>query len=85
MKGQVRTKEKCPKCLGKFKIAERGLTCPKCLTQPKRFFVDIYLKKRIKIYKDESGQVLDSWDRADRLLNHIRWEIDNHQFNPEKY
>jgi integrase len=85
MKGQVRTKEKCPKCLGKFKIAERGLTCSKCLTQPKRFFVDIYLKKRIKIYKDESGQVLDSWDRADRLLNHIRWEIDNHQFHPEKY
>ncbi|MCF8070052.1 MAG: site-specific integrase [Desulfobacterales bacterium] len=85
MKGHVRTNEKCVKCKGKFEISPTGLVCPDCLITPTRYFVDIYFKGRIKIYKDENGIVLDSWERASRLLNHIRWEIDNHVFNPDKY
>ena len=85
MKGQIRTKQRCPACNAGFRESKKGLCCPNCPTIPTRYFVDIYFGKRIKIYKDQSGQILDSFDRAHRLLTHIRWEIDNKRFNPDKY
>lgn len=84
--GHIRTLQKCPKCRGTFKDTENELQCPACLTTPSRYFLDLhYQNKRVKLYKDESGRALDSYARAERLLNHIRWEVDNHTFNIEKY
>lgn len=86
MIGRIRTEQRCPRCKGTFAETPDGLMCVKCLTQPTRYLIDVYWKgKRPRIFKDSSGQVLDSFERADRLLNHIRWEIDNHKFRPEKY
>jgi len=85
MKGTIRTKEKCPKCKGKFK--GEPLSCPTCLIQPHRYFVDIYWKGegQIKLYSGQDGLPLDSWIRADRLLTHIRHEIDLGKFDPRNY
>lgn len=85
MAGKIRTKEKCPKCRGKFQ--GNPLQCPTCLISPKRYFVDIYEKGygRLKIYSDKTGHPLDSFARAQRVLETIRYEIDQHVFNPTKY
>ncbi len=89
MRGKIRTKEKCPKCTMIFKETTQGIICPDCLTKPKKYFIDLYEKnsekKRIKIYSDQNGYPLDSFQRAYRVLEHIRHEIDNHKFDPSKY
>jgi hypothetical protein len=82
MKGSILTKEKCPKCGGSFQ--GEPLLCPTCLTAPRRYFLRLYAKSvgRLKIYSGQDGYPLDSWDRAERLLNHIRHEIDLCKFDP---
>ena len=85
MVGAVRTKEKCPRCGGKF--AGEPLRCPSCLTTPKRYFVDFSWpgQGRVKLYSDKQGYPLDSWERANRLLTAIRYEIDQGKFDPKEY
>ncbi len=83
MAGKIRTKEKCPKCNGNFKGSP--LRCSTCLTTPEKCFIDIFWKKRIKIYSTRDGIPLDSWARASRLLESIRGEIDRKVFDPEDY
>jgi len=85
MVGAIRTKEKCPKCGGKF--TGRPLRCPSCLTTPKKYFVDFSWpgQGRIKLYTDQHGYPLDSWERANRLLTAIRYEIDQGKFDPKEY
>ncbi len=85
MSGTIRTKEKCPKCRGSFEGNPLG--CKKCRTTPGRCFIDIYVKRhgRIKIYSDRHGHLLDSHRRAARVLEAIRYEIDQHIFDPSKY
>jgi integrase len=39
----------------------------------------------VKLYSDKTGQVLDTYPRAQTLLSHIRWEIEHHTFDPSKY
>lgn len=85
MKGQVRTEQKCPQCSSNYIQTEHSIYCRNCPTSPTKFLIDLYHNRRIRIYKDESGQILDSYERASRLLTHIRWEIDNHKFDPAKY
>lgn len=86
MKGKIRTEQKCPKCREKFQRYNNGIFCSGCMIQPDRFFIDIYQnKKRLRIFKDHNGEVLDSWQRSERLLGHIRWEIDNKRFDPDRY
>ena len=60
----------------------KPLSCPDCLTQPRRYFLRLY---KIRIYKGRDGQSLDSWNRADRLLNVIRLEMDEGKFDPRNY
>lgn len=85
MKGKVRTKEKCPKCKGKY--VENPLHCPTCMTTPNRYYIDLYHAGygKIKIYSDKMGHPLDSNQRAARVLEAIRYEIDQHIFDPSKY
>ncbi len=85
MKGTIRTKERCPKCEEKF--AGHPLACPKCLTKPNRYYIDLYQARfgRIKIYSDKTGLALDSHERANRVLESIRYEIDQHIFDPARY
>lgn len=85
MAGRIRTKEKCPKCDGQF--VGKPLSCPKCLTVPKRYFIDYYHGGygRFRIYTDRLGQPLSSWLHADRVISRIRSEIDERTFDPTKY
>lgn len=87
MLGVIRCKGTCPKCGKKFKnIPRLGFICPDCKTIPKRFFIDLwYDKRRIRLFSDKTGQVLDSYQRAQTLLSHINYEIKNHIFDPSKY
>lgn len=85
MIGSIRTKEKCPKCGGKF--LGTPLSCPDCLTTPKKFFIDLYIKEvgRVKLYSDRQGNALSSWEHVERCLVGIRYEIDQKIFDPTKY
>ena len=86
MVGSVKTKDKCPKCKGKFIESAKGLTCPRCKTIPRRYYLDFHwLGERIKLYSDQQGYPLDSWERAQRLLTSIRHEIDLGKFDPKDY
>lgn len=83
MKGCIRTKEKCPRCGGKF--GGTPLHCPTCLTTPQKYCIDIYEKVRLRIYSDKQGHPLDSYEKANRVLTTIRYEIDQHIFDYTKY
>lgn len=84
MAGYVRTKEKCPRCGGKF--AGEPLRCQACYTQPSRLYLDLpWHGQKIKLYSDQDGYPLDSYDRAARLLSHVRYEIDRGLFDPKNY
>jgi integrase len=90
MVGKIRTKEKCPRCLQKFE--GEPLKCPKCKIPPSRYYIDLYWKKQIKLYRDQDGYLLTSWEQASRFLAHIRYEIDRSQksagkfvFDPKNY
>ena len=88
MKGKIRTKENCPKCKGNFSFSVHvGFVCSKCLTTPEKFFVDIYEKGygRLRIYSDKQGHSLDSYQRSTRVLESIRYEIDQHIFDYSNY
>ena len=84
MTGHVRTKERCPKCGGKF--FGEPLRCQACFTQPARLYLDLpWQGQKIKLYSDQDGYPLDSYDRAARLLSHVRYEIDRGLFDPKNY
>lgn len=84
MAGHVRTKEHCPACGGKFSGAP--LLCPRCKTSPRKYFLDLpWAGQKIRLYSDQDGWLLDSYDRANRLLSHVRYEIDHGTFDPRNY
>lgn len=83
MSGSIRTKEVCPRCEGKF--LGIPLLCPTCQIAPEKYYIDIYWKKRYRFYTDKSGYPLDSWQRAMRLVENIRSEIDRKVFDPKDY
>lgn len=85
MKGSIRTKQRCPECGDSFTHSKHGLICGKCNRVPTRLFVDIYHGKRLRIYRDRAGELLDSYQRAHRLLEVIRNEIDRCVFDPANY
>lgn len=52
----------------------------------KNFYVDLHWKgERLRLFSDKEGYPLDSKKRADRLLNHIQYEIDHGLFDPKNY
>jgi integrase len=90
MKGSIRPisrQASCPKCGNKFKhITKLGYVCPDCKTTPMRFYLDIHWNgQRPRICSDKLGQSLDTYERAQNMLAHIQYEIDNHTFDPARY
>lgn len=89
MKGKIKTQQKCPKCKGNFIESiinnHKDLWCPKCLTNPRRYYIDIFWKKQIKLYSDQDGRILDSYELSHRLLTEIRQKIDKKTFDPKDY
>ena len=92
MRGKIRTREICIDCGGKFKDFGQILACENCLLQgkisiPKRLYIDIYHHKKYKLYSDNDGEPLASYERAKRLLIEINQKIrkPNYVFNPSDY
>jgi integrase len=85
--GNIRAKGKCPICGEKFvEIPGVAYICPKDKTAPKKLYVDLPWKgQRIRIFSDKTGQVLDSYSRANTALKGVNWEIQNHTFDPQRY
>jgi integrase len=83
--GAVRTKQKCPRCGGRFE--GEPLRCPSCLTTPSRYLIDVWVPGtgQKKIYSDDQGYPYDSWERAVRKLTAVRYEIDQGKFDPDKH
>ena len=67
------------------------MACPSCLSQgkfsvPDRFYIEIFWNgKQRKIYSDNDGRVLNSYELAQRVLTEIRQKIDKHKFDPQDY
>jgi len=90
MIGNIRTKEVCPRCGQKF--TGEPLKCAKCSIQPRRYYLDLYWNGKIKLYSDQDGYSLASWEQASRFLDHIRYQIDRARksqgkvvFDPKDY
>jgi len=83
MLGTIRTLQKCPQCGGSFQ--GEPLSCPRCKITPTRYYIDFYWKKQHKLYSDEDGYILSSWEQAHRLLTHIRHEIDREKKSQGKF
>jgi integrase len=80
-------KDKCPVCGKAFvEIKRIGFVCLEHQTIPKRLYIDLpWQGTRIRVFSDKSGQVLDSYDRADRLRDRIGEELEDHTFDPSHY
>jgi integrase len=87
MAGHIRAKGKCPVCGKPFiEIQKLGFICLEHQTVPKRLYIDLpWHGQRIRVFSDKSGQVLDSYDRADKLSDRIGEELENHAFDPSHY
>jgi integrase len=90
MKGLIRPvsrQTKCPKCGDKFNHYNRlGYVCDKCKTSPGKFYIDLHWNgQRPRICSDQTGQPLDSYQRAQNLLAKIQAEIDSRTFDPTRY
>jgi integrase len=87
MAGHIRAKGKCPICGKPFaEIRKIGFLCLEHQTVPKRFYVDLpWQGQRIRVFSDKTGQVLDSYDRAEKLSDRIGEELEDHTFDPSNY
>jgi len=91
MAGKIRTDELCPKCNGKFQDTGKIFICPKHLTTPSRYYLDLHYKApkkkgiRLKIRRDRSGKPLDSYARCQFEASRIALEIEEKKFNPNLY
>lgn len=86
MAGTIRTKEKCPKCGGKYDLTPAGLICKTCFTTPKKVYIDLHYKgHRYRIFANRMGIAFQSFAEAQRALEAIRYEIDQKIFDPSRY
>jgi integrase len=90
MKWTIRAKGKCKECGGEWKEVRKnkkqiGFICPACKILPTRYLVDIYHKGRIRLFSDQTGQVIDSYQRAVNLLSHINYELTTGSFDASRY
>lgn len=84
---KIRTKEYCPICRQKFThIQKLGFICAQHKTIPRKYYLDFSWKgRRIRLFSDQYGKPLDSYNRALVLKSRIETESENHQFDPSRY
>ena len=84
---KIRPKDtKCPKCKKPWKLTPNGYLCLKCLTVPKRYYLDLsWQGKRCPIFVDRQGVTLSSWEQAKRVAAIVETEILEHRFDPSKW
>jgi integrase len=74
---------------GKKRSTGRGVcNNPDCFDSalPKAWYLDFfYGGKRLKVYSDSSGQVIDTQTRAARLRDKIKFEMEDGRFDPANY
>ncbi len=94
MKGTIGTKQKCPECGKKFSEIDRyGLYCSNHpYSRPTRYYVQGKFFGVGVLHSTPQGEVLDSYERAKRLLGSIQTKWDDSQkgdsskkFNPEDF
>lgn len=90
MRGRVRSRERCPHCgaRGFFLVQEqgrgrRGLVCRCGQYEAKRPEIDLrWDGRRYAIIHDQRGERFPSLGHAERALEVIRTQIDQHTFDP---
>jgi integrase len=92
MNGTILPRGKCPVCHKSFSpIRQKGKTkilgykCPRHLTTPDRFRISLYHHRRLFIYSNKQGRILDSYIDAVELLKQINAELDAGKFDSSKY
>jgi integrase len=87
MKGRIRTLQDCPVCGSKFQLVPRlGFICTAHKTIPNRFYIDLWQNgERYRIFSNKMGEVISSFDQADKLLDRINDEIKKHAFEPSHW
>jgi integrase len=87
MTGKIRTSQRCPNCGSKFSYLEQvGYICVSCKTVPDRYFIDFFdCGKRQKVYVDNHGIPIDSFRRAQDMLNLIRKRIEDRKFDDREF
>lgn len=90
MKGKIRPisrQKRCHVCNEPFEhLIKLGYICRTCKTVPNRYMVDLFWKgKRIRIFSDRSGQAIDSYDRALRVVFKINQDMEDRVFDPSHY
>lgn len=87
MAGHIRAKGKCPICGKPFvEIPKLGFLCFEHKTVPTKLYVDLPWKgERIRVFSDTTGQVLDTYDRAEKIRERIESELEDHTFDPARY
>lgn len=87
MKGTVRAW--CPKCKKQWDAGsgDKPKIAPYCLKCgiPLKYYVDIYVKGRIKIYYSQRGDALDSYPLAYQALHAVRYEVTSDRFDRTRY
>lgn len=84
MNGAIRTKEKCP--FGCRFDPQLGFFCSAHKTFPSRLYFDVsWHGHRIKIYSDDRGMPIDSYQRALLVQSVIDAEIREGSFDPTRY
>ena len=96
---QIRPRGNCPGCGtvyrdiswkdddGRRRRSGRGI-CPECNPSPapRAWYLDFFDKgKRMKIYSDDTGQLIDSFPRAQYLSDKIKHQIEDGRFDPSQY
>lgn len=86
MKGKIRTQQRCPDCGQALAFDERlGFWCEAHHFVADRYFIDVYSRKRMRIFSDRTGYPLDSYLRAKLLLEEIHYEIQQKTFDRTRY
>ena len=87
MVGHIRARGKCPVCGKPFtEVPRLGFLCFEHKTVPARLYVDMPWKgDRIRIWSDTTGQTLDTYDRAEKIRERIRSELEDGTFDPSRY